>query len=234
MESCRETSANVRDGTHSNKVCRGGRSVLEAVSSRVRPPWDDASKIQVEQPYKWCRAPPSVIIFLTVVKCSLGLRDFSVCGEETPSLPRQGQGGAGRLDTPPFPPVHDQTILNIPRQHPHARAYSCTFLCLRAQVALREDSIMWHGSGHNGLLLLLLVSSATAFLLPATPSPRAISSSAKNPIARFASSIDEAPSLVEPQELQPQAEQEPPPRGNSRRPLSPKPVGPWVLLEGEL
>ncbi|TFJ80208.1 hypothetical protein NSK_008351 [Nannochloropsis salina CCMP1776] len=91
---------------------------------------------------------------------------------------------------------------------------------------------MWHGSGHNGLLLLLLVSSATAFLLPATPSPHAISSSAKNPIARFASSIDEAPSLVEPQELQPQAEQEPPPRGNTRRPLSPKPVGPWVLLEG--
>jgi len=233
MESCRETSANVRDGTQTKKVCRGGRSVLEAVFSRVRPPWDDASKIQVEQPYKWCRAPPSVPIFLIVVKYSLGLRDFGVCGEETPSLPRQGQGGAGRLDTPPFSSVHDETILNIPRQHPHARAYSCTFLCLRAQVALCEDSIMWHGSGHMGLLLLL-VSCATAFLLPAAPSPRAISSSTKNPIARFASSIDEAPSLVEPQEPQPQAQQEPPPRGNARRPLSPKPAGPWVLLEGEL
>ena len=89
------------------------------------------------------------------------------------------------------------------------------------------------------LLVLLGTASVSAFLFPAVPSracrttPTPLTTATTTHL--FSSAVDEAPAPAQQQEQpesqeQEQQQQQQPAR---RRPTSPRPSGPWVLLEGK-
>lgn len=111
-----------------------------------------------------------------------------------------------------------------------------------AIMALFQSSRRRAAASLGSLLLFLLgTTSVSAFLFPAAPracrsnpSPMTIATTMRT-TQLFSSAIDEAPAPAQQQEqpvAQEQEQQQEQQQPARRRPSSPKPSGPWVLLEG--
>jgi hypothetical protein len=88
------------------------------------------------------------------------------------------------------------------------------------------------------LLVLLGTASVSAFLFPAAPracrtTPSPLTTATTTTTRLFSSVVDEAPAPAQQQEQPEAQEQEQQQQAPARRrPTSPRPSGPWVLLEG--